>query len=82
MPQSKTGETRYDIKIVRRQFWTVSDDWHATITRRSDGKKLFRERTWLWLLKLELRPVSRLDRMFAAAERYEAEALRTVEWSV
>ena len=71
--------SEYDIKIVRRQFDQTSDDWHATVTRLSDGKQLLFIRAWLRLLKWQTRRAA-LDRAFRRADAYERDGQRTKEY--
>lgn len=56
--------TEYHIKIVRRDFQgQTGDDYHATVTRISDGQELVWMATWKWVLKLKVRRGA-LDRAF------------------
>lgn len=63
---------KYHIKIVRRDFQgQTADDYHATVTRLSDGTELVWMAPWKWLLKLKIRR-SVLDRAFAGYDKNKA----------
>lgn len=71
----------YSIKIVMRDgMGQVNDDWHATITRLSDGKQLVSIAAWLWLLKWRTRRAA-LDRSFARVDRHDAKLAKIRERS-
>jgi hypothetical protein len=58
METTTTGEGRkkYHIRIIRRDFQgQTADDYHATVTRLSDGTELVWMAPWKWLLKLKTR---------------------------
>lgn len=65
-------EAKYHVKIIRRQFDQTSDDWHATVTRLSDGMELIFINYLKWFLKLRTRRFF-LDREFAYHDKREAE---------
>jgi hypothetical protein len=61
--------TEYHIKIVRRDFQgQTADDYHATVTRLSDGQELIWIASWKWLLKLKIRRGA-LDRAFKGFDK-------------
>jgi len=78
---SEGGETRYDIRIIRRSFQMTPDDYHAIVTRRSDGKQLVFIAAWRWVLRLKVRRAA-LDRAFAASDRYEEKVADVREFRV
>lgn len=47
----------YTVKIIMRDGGeqTTSDDYHATVTRHSDGAEFIWISTWRWLLKWKTR---------------------------
>lgn len=46
----------YNIKIITRDNQgIVKDDYHATVTRHSDGKQLIYIAPWRWMLKIQTR---------------------------
>lgn len=57
----------YNVRIVRRHFQQSRDDYHATVTRLSDGKELIWTNSFRWLLKWHTRRRA-LDRWF---DRYD-----------
>lgn len=62
---------KYKVKIIMRDGdGQVGDDWHATITRLSDGKQIVSIAAWLWLLKWRTRRAA-LDRAFARVDRHD-----------
>jgi len=63
------------VRIVYRSSYMGPDDWHATVTRRSDGKELVWISAWHWLLRWKLRR-SALDRAFRRSDAYERKASR------
>jgi len=78
---ARDGNAAYTVRIVPRSFYMSNDDWHATVTRNSDGKELWFISDWLWLLKWKTRRAG-LDRAFAWSDRYEAKLARVEEFSV
>lgn len=61
----------YFIKIVVRDHQgQIKDDYHATVTRLSDGKQLVYISGWRWVLKIQTRRKA-LDRDFKHAEKRE-----------
>lgn len=68
----------YSIKIVTRDHQgQIKDDYHATVTRHSDGKQLVYIAPWRWLLKIKThRRV--LERDFKYADK-RAKKLAEVE---
>lgn len=64
---------KYRIKIIRRNFQCqlARDDYHATVTRISDGSELVWMATWKWLLKLKIRRRA-LDRAFEGFDKRQA----------
>lgn len=63
--------TEYHIKIIRRDGQgQIADDYHATVTRLSDGQELVWIAGWMWLLKLKIRRGA-LDRAFRDFDKRE-----------
>lgn len=62
---------KYDVRIVARGFQQSADDYHATVTRRSDGVALIWTAAWRWLLKWRVRRGA-LDRAFARYDERQA----------
>jgi hypothetical protein len=60
----------YDVKIVRRGHGQVGDDWHATITRKSDGKQAIQIASFRWLILRRTRRAA-LDRLWRRIDRRE-----------
>jgi hypothetical protein len=57
-------DEKYEIKIIMRDGGDQTrDDYHATVTRLSDGEQLVFISDWKWLLKLRTSRW-RLDREF------------------
>jgi hypothetical protein len=71
---------RYDVRVIARSSCMGPDDYHATVTRRDDGKELVFIGEWMWLLRLRLRR-SALDRAFRASDRHEERIARVREFS-
>lgn len=62
----------YHVKIVMRDGQgQVADDYHATVTRTSDGEQLIFISRWCWLLEWKTRR-SALDRAFARSDKRRA----------
>jgi hypothetical protein len=69
----------YHIKIIRRDFQgQTADDYHATVTRISDGSQLVWIATWKWLLNLKIRRRA-LDRAFEGFDKRQAKLLAVEE---
>lgn len=65
------SESVYDVKVIRRDGdGQVNDDWHATITRKSDGKQTILTASWRWLVLRRTRRAA-LDRMWRRIDRRE-----------
>lgn len=63
---------KYHINIVRRDFMgQTRDDYHATVTRLSDGLELVWISDWRWLLNWKTRRAA-LDRAFKSYEKHQA----------
>lgn len=63
---------QYHIRIIRRGGQgQTADDYHATVTRGSDGQKLVFISGWKWLLKLKTRRWL-LKREFKSYDKYQA----------
>lgn len=57
-------EEKYEVEIIMRDFQgQTRDDYHATVTRLSDGEQLVFISDWKWMLKLKTSRW-RLDREF------------------
>lgn len=63
-------ESKYLIKRTKRCFDQTSDDYHATVTRLSDGKQLIFISNFKRLLTWRLRPKA-LDRAYRRVDKYE-----------
>lgn len=58
----------YHVHIIMRNFHgQISDDYHATVTRLSDGVGLIFMNRWKWILNWMIRPKA-IDRAF---KRYD-----------
>lgn len=68
---------KYNVRIVRRNFQQSADDYHATVTRLSDGVELIWTNKFRWLLKWHTRR-RKLDRWFARYDKRQ-EKLAEVE---
>jgi hypothetical protein len=74
-------EDKYKIKIVAREGQGDDyDDYHATVTRISDGAELIWIATFKWFLKYKLRRAN-LDRAFFHYDRRKAKLLKTEEFT-
>jgi hypothetical protein len=72
----------YDVRVVPREGWfDMPDDWHATITRKSDGKQAIVTASWLWLLRWRTRRIA-CDRMFRRIDRHDRKIAQVKEFSV
>lgn len=61
----------YSIKIVVRDHQgQLKDDYHATVTRHSDGKQLIYIAPWRWLLKIKTRRKT-IERDFKYVDKRE-----------
>lgn len=55
---------KYEAVVIRRDGGgQTNDDWHATVTRQSDGIELIWISRWRWVLNLQLNP-KRVDKAF------------------
>lgn len=70
----------YEVKVIPRESYMTSDDWHATVTRKSDGKQLIFISDFLRLLRWKIRRTA-LDRAFARLDRHEARMARVEEYT-
>jgi molybdopterin-biosynthesis enzyme MoeA-like protein len=71
----------YVIEIVRRNgLGQTSDDFHATVTRRSDDVKLVYINRWRWMLKMRLRRRA-LDRAFRSYEKRQRKLAETEQFT-
>jgi hypothetical protein len=66
----KFPPSTYEVATILREGQMVSDDWHATVTRKSDGAQLIFIAPWRWLLKLKVRKKA-LDRAFRDFDDHE-----------
>lgn len=72
---------KYRIKIIRRDFQgQTRDDYHATVTRLSDGLKLVWIADWRWLLKWKTRQKA-LDRAFENYDKHQAKLEEVEEFT-
>lgn len=70
----------YVIEIVRRDFQgQTSDDFHATVTRRSDDTKLIFINNWRWVLKMRVRRRA-LDRAFKSYDKRQRKLAETEQY--
>lgn len=70
---------KYDVRIIRRSFQQTVDDYHATVTRRSDGLELIWTSRWLWLLKRKVRRRA-LERYFKQHDEYQEKLAEVLEF--
>lgn len=75
-----SDDAAYTVRIVRRSLLMTNDDWHATVTRRSDGKELVFIAAFLWLIKWRVRRAA-LDRAFHRSDDYERKVARVREFA-
>lgn len=68
---------KYNIRIVKRSFQQTADDYHATVTRLSDGAELIWTNKFRWFLKWHTRRKN-LDRWFTKRDKRQ-EKLAEVE---
>lgn len=73
------SDEKYDVKIVRRGFQQSSDDYHATVTRRSDGVQLIWISRWRWLLKKKVRRRA-LDKYFKQHDERQKKLAEVLEF--
>lgn len=73
----ETKKEKYRIKIIRRDLQQAGDDYHATVTRVSDGERLVFISPWKWWLKFRTRRWL-LDREFKYYDK-RAKKLAQVE---
>jgi hypothetical protein len=74
------NEELYHVKIIRRDFQgQTSDDYHATVTRISDGKQIVLISAWKWFLKLRTRR-RLLDREYNYYDKREKKLAKTDEF--
>lgn len=67
----------YSVKIIQRDgMGQTSDDYHATVTRSSDGMQLIFMSAWRWLLKWKTRR-SALDRAFRYQDKRDRKLAET-----
>lgn len=66
----------YDVRIVPRDgAGQINDDWHATVTRRSDGKEMLFIARYRWLIEWKTRREA-LDRHYRVRDRHDAKMAR------
>jgi hypothetical protein len=71
---------KYHIKIIKRDFQgQTKDDYHATVTRLSDGLQLVWMADWAWLLKWKIRRGA-LDRAFEGYDKRKARLTEVEEF--
>lgn len=69
----------YDVKIICRSGdGQVADDWHATITRRSDGKRAVEVASMAWLILYPTRRKA-LDRTFRWIDKRDQKMVEVKE---
>lgn len=69
----------YDVRIIPRDgMGQINDDWHATVTRRSDGKQLVFIARYRWLIDWKTRREA-LDRHYRYADKRDAKMARVEE---
>ncbi len=62
---------KYDIHIIKRDgLGQTRDDYHATVTRSSDGAQTIVISDYLWLLKRRVRRKA-LDRLYKSIDKRE-----------
>jgi hypothetical protein len=72
---------RYEVRIVPRDgMGRTLNDWHATVTRRSDGAQLVFIAEWRWLLNLQCTRYH-LDRSFRSLDQRRTKMARVSEFS-
>lgn len=72
---------RYNIVIVRREFQQSSDDYHATVSRLTDGVEIIRTASWRWLLKWRVRRKA-LDRAYRRHDNHQRWLAKREEYTV
>lgn len=65
----------YDVTIVRRTFQMTNDDYHATVTRKTDGAQLIFIARWMWLLHWSTRRAA-LESAFARYDKHQKSLAR------
>lgn len=70
----------YNVRIIKRPSMMGRDDYHATVTRNSDGKQLIFISDYLRLLRWKTRRPA-LDRAFARQARYEESVHKVREFN-
>jgi hypothetical protein len=71
---------KYKVRVIRRKFQQSRDDYHATVTRISDGVELMWTSSFLWLLKWRTRRRA-LDRWFARYDKREEKLAEVREFT-
>jgi hypothetical protein len=75
-------DEKYNIKIIMRDGGGQTyDDYHATVTRLSDGEVLLWVNRWKWVLKLHLRRKN-LDKQFAIYDKTKAKLAQKEEYKL
>jgi hypothetical protein len=69
---SVLGETAYSVIIVPRSFQEGKGDYHATVTRLTDGAELIFISNWKWRIEAKTRR-RYIEKAFA---RYDKEQLK------
>lgn len=61
----------YEVKIIPRDgMGQTKDDYHATVTRISDGKELIFIADWVWLIQWRTRRKA-LERAFNRSDKHD-----------
>ena len=68
----------YHVKIIKREFSMTSDDYHATVTRLSDGIELVFIAPWKWYLKWMVRPKA-IRKAFKHFDEYRTSFAKAME---
>lgn len=71
---------KYNVRIVRRNFEQSADDYHATVTRLSDGVEMIWTNKYRWMLKWHTRR-KKLDRWFAKRDKRQEKLADVQEFS-
>lgn len=74
------SDEKYDIQIIMRNgAGQTNDDYHATVTRRSDGVELIWISRWRWLLKKKVRRRA-LDKFFKQYDERQKKFAEVLEF--
>lgn len=76
------SQEKYSIRITMRDFQgQIADDYHATVTRSSDGIELIWISGWFWFLKWQLKP-RKIDRAFKRYDKRQEKLSRKEEYTI